>query len=74
MKSELDVKDAIQTILSDKTKYPTSLNWAVNYCEAALDMVGGELRVQCLYILNNITSWRHPKAKEVRSVLKGFRI
>lgn len=66
----MTVHEAIGVILSDKAKYTTSLNYAVNYCRAAMYMQGEELRVQCLYILNNITSWRHPQAKEVRAVLK----
>lgn len=63
-------QEAIDVILSDKKSYNTSLNYAVNYCIAAKSMTGYELDVQILYILNNITHWRHPMAKEVRSVLK----
>lgn len=70
--SETQVQDAIGVILSDKAKYATQLNWAVNYCRVALGMTGEDLRVQCLYILGNISSWRHPQAKEVRSTLKKF--
>lgn len=69
---EMKVKEAIQTILSDKRAYPTSLNYAVDYCKAGLGMTGEELRVQCLYILNNISHWKHPEGKEVRRVLKEF--
>jgi hypothetical protein len=67
-----EVKDAIKVILSDKSSYRTSLNYAINYCKEALDLTGGELKVLCLYILNNITRWRHPQAKEVRIILKNF--
>ncbi len=70
--SEHDVEVAISTILSDKEKYNTSLNYAVNYCRAAQGMTGEMLRVQCLYILGNISSWRHPQAKTVRSILKSY--
>lgn len=71
--TEDQVKDAIRVILSDKKSYTTSLNWAVGYCEAALDMEGGHwLEVQVLYILNNISHWRHPRAKEVRTILKAY--
>jgi len=69
---EEDVKEAIREILLDKASYTRSLNYAVNYCRAALEMSGEELRTQCLYILNNIIGWRAPKAKEVRMVLKEF--
>lgn len=63
-------QEAIDVILSDKKSYSGSLNYAVNYCKAAKFMTGEELRVQILYILNNITHWRHPQAKEVRAVLR----
>ena len=69
--TETEVKGAIETILKDRASYAKSLNYAVNYCRAALSMTGEELRVQCLYILNNISHWRHPDAKEVRRVLKS---
>ena len=66
------VYSAIRTILSDKKSYDTSLNYAVEYARAGLCMTGEELKVQCLYILNNITHWRHPEAKAVRQTLKDF--
>jgi hypothetical protein len=72
MLQERMVQNAIQTILSDRASYPKSLNYAVEYCRAARLMSGEELRVQCLYILGNITRWRHEKAKEVRATLKAF--
>jgi hypothetical protein len=69
---EHEVTDAIRDIIEDEKSYKTSLNWAVSYCRAALDMGGDELRVQCLYILNNISHWRHPEAKRIRGVLKAY--
>jgi hypothetical protein len=71
--TEAEVKAAINTILSDTKAYTTSLNWAVNYCKAALAMSGYDLSVQILYILNNISHWRHPEAKNIRMVLKNFK-
>lgn len=80
--TEAEVYEAIGVILSDKQAYSKSLNWAVNYmdivkrlqdlCIAAMSMEGEDLRVQCLYILGNITSWRHPEAPGVRKTLKAF--
>lgn len=69
----MTVKDAIRVILSDTKNYAGTLNWAVNYCRAAIGMPDGsvELRTQCAYILNNISRWRHPQAKAVREVLKA---
>ena len=72
MIDEKEVKDAIKVILLDKDHYATSLNYAINYSNYALDMTGEELRVQCLYIIGNITHWRHPKAKEVRNIIRAF--
>ena len=71
--TEQEVKQAIEVILSDKKSYPTSLNYAISYCLAALSMSGHELYVQTLYILNNISHWQHPEAKAVREVLKNFK-
>ena len=42
---EYQVTDAIRKILDDEKSYNTSLNYAVDYCRAALDMGGEELRV-----------------------------
>lgn len=70
--SEEEVKEAIRTILDDKPSYQTSLNYAIGYCETGLKMTGRELRIQTLYILNNIIRWRHPKAQEVRTTLREF--
>ena len=69
---ETKVHKAIQTILSDMKARQTSLNWAIAYCQAAKGMTGKTLQVQCLYILNNITHWRHPEAREIRRVLKEY--
>jgi len=65
-------KEAIQTILDDKEKYTTTLNYAVEYCRVALmmDENSHAFKIQCAYILENIRYWRHPKAKEVRATLK----
>jgi hypothetical protein len=72
MATEQDVKDAIRCILCDEKSYKTSLNYAIGYCTLALRMTGDALKVQCLYILNNITHWRGTGAKEVRFILKQF--
>lgn len=63
--------EAIKVILSDTKAYAKALNYAVNYCKEAMYMEGHELDVQCLYIINNITHWRHPQAKEVRQALRA---
>ena len=68
-----EVKKAILVILSDKNAYSTSLNYAVGYCQNALRLFGDSLHTQVLYILNNITHWRHAEAKNVRDVLKAYK-
>lgn len=49
-----------------------AVNWAVNYAKAGLAYAENSdaARVQSLYILNNITSWRGDVAKEARAALK----
>ena len=65
-------KDAIRIILDDTKAFDTSLNYAVDYCDAAMLMDEGtvEFQTQMLYILNNITHWRHPQGKAVRAKLR----
>jgi hypothetical protein len=73
MSTQAEVHKAVRLILDDKKSYSTSLNWAVGYCRAALQMSGEELRVQILYILNNISHWRNKDAKEVRTILRAYK-
>lgn len=72
--TEAQVHDAIEVILSDKASYSKSLNYAVGYCEMSRGMSGHKLYIQVLYILGNISHWRHPMAKAVREILKAFKI
>uniref|UniRef100_A0A6H2A6A0 Uncharacterized protein n=2 Tax=viral metagenome TaxID=1070528 RepID=A0A6H2A6A0_9ZZZZ len=67
---ELKVHNSLRLIIANKDQ--KALNYAVNYARAGLSMTGEELRVQCLYVLNNITHWRGEVAKEVRGVLKEY--
>ena len=70
MVSELEVKEALQCIVDNRqTK---ALNYAVNYAREGLLLTGETLRIQCLYILGNMTSWRGEDAKRVRDILKEF--
>ena len=70
--SEADVKLAIRRILADTKCWRTSLNYAIEYCKAVEGMTGEALHWQVLYILSNISYWRSPGSKEVRSTLKAF--
>lgn len=48
-----------------------AVRFAVNYAAAGLGITDPEsCRVQCLYILNNITGWRGDVAKATRAEFK----
>jgi len=68
--SESRVKNSLRLIIANKEQ--KSLNYAVNYARAGLSMAGHELKVQCLYVLNNMSRWRGDVAKEVRQTLKDY--
>ena len=68
--TESDVYVALMDIVDHKED--KALNYAINYAKAGLHLTGHELKIQCLYILNNITHWRREGHKEVRKVLKDF--
>lgn len=67
---EEQVRECLRMIVEHRNE--KSLNWAVNYAAAGISMSGDALRVQCLYVLNNMTRWRGEIAKQVRSTLKRF--
>lgn len=63
--------------LLDSERGKPALNWASNYVSYGIIMVtnshpDADIKTQLLYILNNITRWRHSEAKKVREVLKKF--
>ena len=70
MVTEKEVKEALQKIIDNRQA--KALNYAVNYAQEGLLLTGEALRVQCLYILGNMTSWRGEDAKKVRKTLKAF--
>lgn len=55
-----------------KNRNEKALNYAVNYAREGLNMDQDDYaaKVQCLYILNNMTAWRGETAKAVRESLK----
>lgn len=62
-------KECCEAIVANKEA--KALNWAVNYAEAGLGMTDPkEIKVQALYILNNMTAWRGDLARDVRVSLK----
>ena len=74
----MTAKEAMKMIV-DNQETP-ALNYAVNYARAGLSMDedSEDFRVQCLYVVNNISNWRSTKAfpipkeqiKEARKALK----
>ena len=74
----MTAKEAMKMIV-DNQESP-ALNYAVNYAKAGLSMDENshEFKVQCLYVVNNISNWRTTKAfpipkeqiKEARQALK----
>lgn len=49
------------------------IHYAVAYAKAGLNMTDREMiRVQCLYILNNLQGWRGEEAKQVKATLNQF--
>ena len=70
MTKESGVKNALRLILAHKDQ--KSLNYAVNYARMGLQLSGEGLRIQVLYILNNMQKWHGEVAKEVRKTLKEY--
>lgn len=74
----MTAKNAMQLIVDNQNS--PALNYAVNYAKAGLDMDENshDFRVQCLYLVGNISNWRATKSglvtkeqiKEARKVLK----
>jgi CRISPR/Cas system-associated protein Cas10 (large subunit of type III CRISPR-Cas system) len=68
---KMTVHEALVKIWDNR--HEKSLNYAVNYATYGMELPDGEeLKVQCLYVLNNMSRWRGPVAKEVRETLKAY--
>jgi hypothetical protein len=70
-----EVWKALWDIMADRKS--KGLVWATGYVQVGIHMIEGEnedhvLKVQLLYILNNISHWRGPGNKEARAALKMF--
>ncbi|AXP07810.1 hypothetical protein SmphiM6_119 [Sinorhizobium phage phiM6] len=56
---------------ASKAKPSAMIQYAAAYARAGLGMHGKEeIRVQCLYLLSNLGTWRGDEAKEVKARLK----
>lgn len=65
-----DFHDACRAVLT-ASKTSRALDYAVGYASAGLRLSDSEsIRVQCLYILNNISHWRGPIASVARGHFK----
>jgi len=64
------IHTALQTVLREAKG--GCAEYAKTYARAALlrDMSGEELRVQCLYVLTNLSHWRGKTARAVKAKLK----
>jgi len=61
--------EACQNIVDNADQ--KALNYAVNYAKYGLELEElADVKVQALYILNNMTHWRGDLAKETRATLK----
>lgn len=68
---DLSARDALQTILEQPSK-GRLIEYAQTYARVALSrkMEEGELRVQLMYVLANLTGWRGETARETKKTLK----
>jgi hypothetical protein len=75
----MTVKEALRLVLNNQ--HVPSLNYAVNYAAYGVELDEGsdEMRVQCLYVLNNISRWRVHKdsattAEEIKEARKAIKL
>lgn len=67
------VRDALETlVVTHHLTNIKALNYAVNYAAVGIELEGDELRIQCLYVLNNMSHWRGDDAKKVKAILKAY--
>ena len=71
----MTLKEALSRILEHRSSQ--ALTYAIAYTEYALSMIErGEsiedIRIQCLYVRNNLSSWRGDVARNVKSVIDDF--
>lgn len=71
--SESDVRTVLAHILLIENEVGF-IHEAKAYAETALvrDMTGEELRVQILYVLNNLSYWRGESARLAKKILKQY--
>jgi hypothetical protein len=71
--TEKQVREVFRKIMTlPDTGYTT---YAKSYADAGLagkGMTLEELKVQCLYVLNNLQQWRGEEAREAKRLLKDY--
>ena len=67
---EAEVKEILKKILKLPDKGFNT--YAKSYARAGLDMTGYELKIQILYILNNLIYWKGEGARTAKAYLKGY--
>ena len=67
---EVEVKEILKKILELPDKGFTP--YAKSYAQAGLGMTGYALKVQVLYVLNNLIYWRGEGARTAKAYLKGY--
>jgi hypothetical protein len=72
MTEQWSMKQCCDEIMSQRDK--PSLNYAINYARSGANMTGHEAKVQALYLLNNIISWRGANHKIVRESLRAISV
>jgi len=66
--NEEKVRNALENVLAhSRGKYT---EYAKTYAKAGLEMTEEELRMQVLYVLNNLLYWKGELAKQVKQALK----
>ena len=65
--------DACRAVLADADNHKGNMPYARAYAKAGLHItVPDAQRTQALYVLTNLSHWRHADAKAVRAFLKEF--
>lgn len=70
--ADLSFKECCDRVVAAaKVKKSGDIMYAATYASAGLRMTDPEeIRVQILYILNNLSGWRGPEAKETKDAFK----
>lgn len=63
----LTYDEALRRVLTDAKD-----GYAKAYARAGLGMTGEEARVQALYVMSNLSTWRGDVARETKAFLKEF--